>query len=133
LLYVLLLACLQTPAAAQAPLVSIVRSDDPALPAPIDTHSRLAYARHIRPMVRRAVAERGLRAILDAADAGDDGILDVVCKVNIVHAEHVQGDVTDWRVVKGLLETIHAWAHGTTSGLHDRHSAVAGQLTMGAL
>jgi len=35
--------------------------------------------------------------------------LSTSCKVNIVHADHVQGDVTDWRVVKAILQTVHAW------------------------
>jgi len=90
--------------------VAIVRSDDDALPAPVASDARLDYALHIRPMVRRAVAQGGLRAILNAAHPGADGVVDVVCKVNIVHADHEQGDVTDWRVVKAVLEAVHEWS-----------------------
>ena len=94
------------------PVVSVVRSDDAGLPAPVAADQPLDYAAHIRPMVRAAVEQAGLRELLRAARPGSDGIVDVVCKVNIVHVEHVRGDITDWRVVKALLEAVHEWAPG---------------------
>ncbi|MDP6015320.1 MAG: DUF362 domain-containing protein [Candidatus Latescibacteria bacterium] len=99
-----------TPVGAQTPVVAIVRSDDRSLPSPVAPDTQLEYASHIRPMVRRAVDQGGLQAVLAAAEPGEDGLVDVVCKVNIVHAHHQQGDVTDWRVVKALLEAVHEWA-----------------------
>lgn len=91
------------------PIVAMVRSDDAALPEPVPRDASLDYHRHVRPMVHRVLDQSGLRALIDAARPGEDGVVDVVCKVNIVHAEHVQGDVTDWRVVKAIFETVHAW------------------------
>ncbi len=108
LLFALLLALLAAPAWPAD--VAIVRSDDAALPAPVAADARLDYTHHIRPMVRRAVEQGGLRAVLDAARPGADGVVDVVCKVNIVHATHEQGDVTDWRVVKAVLEAVDEMA-----------------------
>jgi uncharacterized protein (DUF362 family) len=61
-------------------------------------------------MVRRAVEQGGLCAVLSAARPGADGVVDVVFKVNIVHAHYERGDITDWRVVKALLEICHEWA-----------------------
>lgn len=84
--------------------VSIVRSDDVALPTPVAPDSPLDYTSHIRPMVRRAVEQGGLRAVLSAARPGADG---VVFKVNIVHAHYERGDIADWRVVKALLKICH--------------------------
>lgn len=101
-----------TAAVAAAPDVAIVRSDDTRLPAPAPATSRLDYHRHVLPMVRLAAAQGGLQAVLDAARPGADGIVDVVCKVNIVHAEYEQGDITNWRVVKALLEVVHEWTPG---------------------
>lgn len=92
------------------PVVSVVRSDDAGLPAPAPADQPLDYDAHIRPMVRAAVEQAGLRELVRAAKPGPDGVVDVVCKVNIVHVEHVQGDITDWRVVKALLEAVHEWA-----------------------
>lgn len=106
----LLLALLAGAASAASPDVAIVRSDDERLPTPASINTELDYAQHIRPMVRLAVEQGGLRAVLDAARHGADGVVDVVCKVNIVHAEYEQGDITDWRVVKALLEIVHEWA-----------------------
>ena len=96
--------------ASTGPVVSVVRSDDAGLPAPVPADQPLDYAAHIRPMVRSAVEQAGLRELARAAKPGPDGVVDVVCKVNIVHVEHVQGDITDWRVVKALLEAVHEWA-----------------------
>ena len=92
------------------PVVSVVRSDDAGLPAPVAADQPLDYAAHIRPMVRAAVAQAGLRELVQAARPGPDGVVDVVCKVNIVHVEHVPGDITDWRVVKAILEAVHEYA-----------------------
>ncbi|MBT6146083.1 MAG: hypothetical protein HOH74_11670, partial [Gemmatimonadetes bacterium] len=105
--------CLLTaalPQDAQAgPTVALVASDDAALPQPIARDQRLDYHQHIRPMVYRVLDQSGLRDLVLAAEAGEDGIVDVVCKVNIVHAHHVQGDVTDWRVVKAVFQAVHQW------------------------
>ena len=92
------------------PVVSVVRSDDAGLPAPAPADQPLDYDVHIRPMVRAAVEQAGLGELVRAAKPGPDGVVDVVCKVNIVHVDHVQGDITDWRVVKALLEAVHEWA-----------------------
>ena len=92
------------------PVVSVVRSDDAGLPAPAPADQPLDYDAHIRPMVRAAVEQAGLRELVRAAEPGSDGVVDVVCKVNIVHVEHVRGDITDWRVVQGVLEAVHEWA-----------------------
>ena len=94
------------------PVVSVVRSDDAGLPAPVSPDQPLDYDAHIRPMVRAAVEQAGLRELVRAAKPGPDGVVDVVCKVNIVHVEHVRGDITGWRVVKGVLEAVHEWAPG---------------------
>ncbi len=94
------------------PVVSVVRSDDAGLPAPAPPDRPLDYAAHVRPMVRAAVEQAGLRELVRAAKPGPDGVVDVVCKVNIVHVEHVRGDITDWRVVKAVLEAVHEWAPG---------------------
>lgn len=94
------------------PVVSVVRSDDAGLPAPAPADQPLDYAAHIRPMVRAAVEQAGLRELVQAAKPGPDGVVDVVCKVNIVHVEHVRGDITGWRVVKGVFEAVHEWAPG---------------------
>ena len=108
---VVLVALLAAPQLANAEtVVSVLRSDDPALPAPVAADQRLEYAQHIRPMVRRAVEQAGLRQLVQSATPGADGVVDVVCKVNIVHAAHVQGDITDWRVVKAVFEAVHEWA-----------------------
>lgn len=109
----LLLALFLTSAQGESPTVStvsIVRSDDVALPTPVAPDSPLDYTSHIRPMVRRAVEQGGLCAVLSAARPGADGVVDVVFKVNIVHAHYERGDITDWRVVKALLEICHEWA-----------------------
>jgi hypothetical protein len=108
-----LLLALLTSAQGESPTVStvsIVRSDDVALPTPVAPDSPLDYTSHIRPMVRRAVEQGGLCAVLSAARPGADGVVDVVFKVNIVHAHYERGDITDWRVVKALLEICHEWA-----------------------
>ena len=94
------------------PVVSVVRSDDAGLPAPVSPDQPLDYDAHIRPMVRAAVEQAGLRELVRAAKPGPDGVVDVVCKVNIVHVEHVRGDITGWRVVKGILQAVHEWAPG---------------------
>lgn len=94
------------------PVVSVVRSDDAGLPAPVPADQSLDYAAHVRPMVRAAVERSGLRERVQAARPGPDGVVDVVCKVNIVHVDHVPGDITDSRVVKALLEAVHEWAPG---------------------
>ncbi len=91
------------------PTVAMVRSDDASLPEPINRHERLDYHRHVLPMVQRVLNQSNLQQLVEAASTGTDGVVDVVCKVNIVHAEHVQGDVTDWRVVKAVLQTVHGW------------------------
>ena len=92
-----------------ASTVAMVRSDDATLHEPIARDQRLDYHRHVLPMVQRVLEQSKLKDLVDAATTGTDGVVDVVCKVNIVHAEHVQGDVTDWRVVKAVVQTIHAW------------------------
>ena len=90
-------------------VVAVVRSDLADLPRPAPADAELSYPQ-IRDLVRRAADLGGLETVLRAAEAetGDDGPLDVVIKVNIVHTDPNPGDITDWRVAKAVIEAVHA-------------------------
>ena len=97
-------------------VVSVVRSDWAALPSPAPADGPLTYAQ-IRDLVLYATGLGGLEAVLRSAEdgrrtaegeLGDAGPLAVVIKVNIVHTDPNPGDITDWRVVKGVIEAVHA-------------------------
>jgi len=87
--------------------VAIIRSDSPELSEPSDPSSPLSYA-HIEKMVRRATELGGLEAVVRAAEAAHSTPFWVAIKVNIVHTNAVPGDITDWRVVKAVIEAVHA-------------------------
>lgn len=81
--------------------VSIVRSDDPALPNPIPINDGTIDYEHIEPMVRKAVElAGGLRWLIKSGDM-------VLLKPNIVDPEPPgTGEVTDVRVIKALVKII---------------------------
>jgi len=99
-------------ASAVAPsIVATVRSDLADLPVPAPADAALTYPQ-IRDLVRRATELGGLEGVLRRAETALEGgdALDVVLKVNIVHTDPNPGDITDWRVVKGVVEAVHALA-----------------------
>jgi len=87
--------------------VAVVRSDLGDLPQPASPETPLSYPQ-IRDLVRRAVDMGGLLDVLRQAEQERGDTIGVVIKVNIVHTTPNPGDITDWRVVKGLIEAVHA-------------------------
>lgn len=95
------------PASGRESIVAIVRSDLADLPSPAPPDRPLSYPQ-IRDLVRRAVKLGGLPGVLRQAGQEKGDAIGVVIKVNIVHTTPNPGDITDWRVVKGLIEAVHA-------------------------
>ena len=89
-------------------VVSIVRSDFPELPEPVEPTSELTYGQ-VEEMVRKAVAMGDFEAVIHKAEENrSEELLWVVIKPNIVELKkRGSGVITDWRVVKALIQIVH--------------------------
>ena len=89
-------------------VVSIVRSDFPELPEPVDPTSTLTYGQ-VEEIVRKAVTLGKLEGVLHEVEERRSGeALWVVIKPNIVELkERGSGVITDWRVVKAIIQVVH--------------------------
>ena len=95
-------------------VVSVVRSDFPELPEPLDPATELTYGQ-VEEMVREAATLGGLEEVLRKAEqARAEGPIWVVLKPNIVELKtRGSGVITDWWVAKAIVKTVNTFAPGS--------------------